>query len=117
MAAALTGLVGGLAWISVLVFDQVSDRPTVVDVLLWTGLLLLGAATLVAGASLVSRSAVWLQVLVSVCFVALVGSLVSLLTDSFDAETVYALVGAIAVIVSVVVLVRTERAPTGSHAR
>ena len=42
IAAALTGLVGGLAWIAALVFEQTSGSGLVADVLTWAGLVLLG---------------------------------------------------------------------------
>ena len=119
MAAALTGLVGGLAWISVLVLDRADAGATLIDTLTWLGAFLLAVATLVAGASLVSRSATWLRVVVAVCFTVLVGSLVSLVTGTADDQVTYAAFGALALVVSVVVLARTERtrAPAGSHAR
>ncbi|MFC5491801.1 hypothetical protein [Nocardioides caricicola] len=117
ITAALAGLVGGLAWISVLVFDRADARPVLIDTLTWIGVFLLAMATLVAGASLVSRSATWLRVVVAVCFTVLVGSLVSLVTGTTDDQLTYAGFGAVAVLVSLVALVRTERAPSGSHAR
>lgn len=113
IVAALTGLVGGLAWITALVFDRASGGGVVVDALTWAGLILLAIATLGAGASLVSRSAIWLRVLVAVCFAALVGSVVELLTESYDDLLVYAVFGAIAVVASVIALARSERTPGG----
>ena len=115
VAAALAGLVGGLAWITVLVFDRASGRGVVVDALAWIGLFLLVIATLGAGASLVSRSAVWLRVLVAVCFAARAGSVLELLSESYDDLVVYAVFGAVAVVVSVVALARSERSH-GGHA-
>jgi hypothetical protein len=126
IAVALTGLVGGLALITALIFDRASGGGVVVDALTWAGLILLGIATLGAGASLVSRSAVWLRVLVAVCFAALVGSVVELLTESYDDLVVYAGFGAVAVVASAVALARSERTagghveahrPGGTHAR
>lgn len=113
MTAALTGLVGGLVWVAVLVLDGAG----VVDALTIAGLILLGIATLGAGASLVSRSAVWLQLIVAVCFAALVASILSLLTDHYDDQGVYAAFGALAVVASVVALLRPRRSSGGSHAR
>ena len=110
IAAALTGLVGGLTWIAALVFEQTSGSGLIADVLTWAGLFLLGIATLGAGASLVSRSATWLRVIVAVCFAVLVWSVLQLLADSFDGATVYAVFGGVAVVVAVVVLARSERA-------
>lgn len=118
MAAALSGLVGGLAWISVLVFDRAGGSGTVVDALAWCGLLLVGVATLGAGASLVSRSATWLQLIVAVCFAALVASILALLLDHYDDDVVYAAFGAAAVVASVVALLRPSRPRAGgTHAR
>lgn len=116
VAAALCGLVGGLAWISALIFDRATGG-TIVDVLTWTGMFLLGVATVSAGASLVSSSAFWLKILVACCFAVLVGSVLALLSDSVEDLVVYAAFGAVALGVSVLVLVRTERTPSGSHAR
>lgn len=116
VAAALCGLVGGLTWISALVFDRASGG-VIVDVLTWTGMFLLAVATVSAGASLVSSSVFWLRILVAVCFAVLVGSVLALLSDSVEDLLVYAAFGAVAVVVSVVVLARVERAPSGSHAR
>lgn len=113
IAAALTGLVGGLTWIGALVFERVSGGGVLVDALTWAGLFLLGIATLGAGASLVSRSAVWLRVLVAVCFAALVGSFLELLSESYEEQVVYAAFGAIAVVASVVVLARSGRTGGG----
>ena len=116
VAAALCGVVGGLAWISALIFDRARGGPAV-DVLTWTGMFLLGVATVSAGASLVSSSAFWLRILVAACFAMLVGSVLALLSDSVEDLVVYAAFGAVAVVASVVALARTERAPGGSHAR
>ena len=115
-AAGLIGLVGGLTWISVLVFDR-AGGPVLVDTLTWIGLFLLTVATLVAGASLVSSSAAWLRVIVSVCFTVLIGSIVSLVAETADDQVTYATFGAVAALVSAVVLARTERTSSGSHAR
>ncbi len=108
IAAALTGLVGGLTWITALVFDRGSGSSVFVDILDWAGLFLLAASTLAAGASLVSRSAPWLKVIVAVCFTVLVWSVLSLLAESFDDRVVYAVFGGIAVVVAIVVLARSK---------
>jgi len=115
LAAALTGLVGGLTWITALVFERASGSGLFVDTLDWAGLFLLAAATLAAGASLVSRSALWLRVLVAVCFTVLVWSVLSVLAGSFDERAVYAGYGAVAVVVSVVTLARSRPAASGSE--
>jgi uncharacterized membrane protein YfcA len=114
VAAALTGLVGGLTWIAVLVFDRASADGVLVDALTFAGLFLLGVATLAAGASLVSRGAVWLRVVVAVCFVALVGSILELLADRFDDQAVYTGFGGLAAVVSIIALARSKRPADGS---
>ena len=55
---AVTGLVGGLAWIGVL--SSTGSDGVLVDALTWAGLSCSGRHA-GAGASLVSRSAVWLR--------------------------------------------------------
>ena len=122
VAAALCGLVGGLTWISALIFDRASGG-TIVDVLTWTGMFLLGVATVSAGASLVSSSAFWLRILVAVCFVLLAGSVLSVLVDAVGAPA-YAAVGTAGVVVAAVVLARRRPVPAagghragGAHAR
>ena len=114
VGVALLGLIGGLAWIGVLVLDRASANPGAVDALLWVGLALVGVATLGAGAGLVSRNAAWLRVLVALCFAALVGSILALLTGTYDDEPVFAGCGAVAVLASVMVLLGS-RAPSGGR--
>jgi hypothetical protein len=115
VGAALIGLVGGLAWISVFVFDRVADSDVAVNALAWTGLILVVIAALGAGASLVSRSTRWLRVLVAVCFSGLVVSILELLLGSYDDQVVFAVFGAASVVASVVALTRSDR-PKGGHA-
>jgi hypothetical protein len=113
--AALSGLLGGLAWSSA----PVADRLDVLgdgEMLRWIGLPLLGLAALGAGAGLVSRSAVALRVLVAVCFAMLAASVVAVLLDAIGTAA-YAVVGAVAVVAAVVVLARRPAvpAPVGGH--
>ncbi len=130
-SAAVAGLLGGLCWLAAFVLDSVSGGA-MVDALTWAGLALLAYAVLAAGASLVSRSATWLRVIVAVCFALLVWSVLEVLRDSIDGLAVYAVFGVIAAVVSVVALTRSlaqpgpgsgpesgpgERRHPGSHSR
>jgi hypothetical protein len=122
--AAVAGLLGGLAWIAAYVADGSSDAG-LVEALTWSGVVLLAWAVVLAGASLVSRSATWLRVLVSVCLTALVGSVLQVVRDAADPVSVDAVVGVLAVVASVVALRRRPVAAgpaatgpvRGSHAR
>ena len=63
--ALVSGVVGGLCWLALLVLDQAgSGRPGLHDALHWAGLVLLAVAMVGFGASLVSSSALWLRVIV-----------------------------------------------------
>jgi hypothetical protein len=104
-AAALAGLLGGLAWIAAYVLDQ-RDRVIAANAVELVGLVLLAVATLAAGAGLVSRSATWLRVIVAVCFALLVGSVLQVLSDGIDERLVQAGAGAAAAVVGIVVLSR-----------
>lgn len=123
--AAVAGLLGGLCWVGAYVADAADTGAGLVDGLTWAGLALLVVATLVAGASLVSRSATWLRVLVAVCFALLAGSVLEVVREGGDPVTVDAVFGAGAVVVAAVLLARGRRtAPAppprsnrGSHAR
>lgn len=124
--AAVAGLLGGLCWVGAYVADAAEAGAGLIDGLTWAGLVLLVGATLAAGASLVSRSAVWLRVIVAVGFVLLAGSVLEVMRDGGDPVIVDAVFGAGAAVVAAVVLARgrrTEPAPPparhnrGSHAR
>jgi hypothetical protein len=118
-AAAVSGLLGGPCWLAAFVLDRTGEGG-IVDALTWAGIALLAAAVLGAGASLVSRSAGWLQVVVAVCFAVLVASVLEVLRDSIDGLAVYAVFGAVAAVVSVMALVRGRPAavaPAGHRAR
>ena len=107
--AAVAGLLGGLCWVGALWVDRLD----------LAGAALLAVAVLGAGAGLVSRSAVWLRVLVAVCFLALVASVLQVLRDNLDQDVVLAAAGAVAVVVAVLALARRparEQRPRGSHA-
>ncbi|MDI6910952.1 hypothetical protein [Nocardioides sp.] len=123
--AAVAGLLGGLCWLGAYAADAAGAGAGLVDALTWAGVALLVVATLVAGASLVSRSATWLRVLVAVCFALLAGSVLEVVREGGDPVTVDAVFGAGAVVVAAALLARGRRtAPAppprsnrGSHAR
>jgi hypothetical protein len=104
--AAVAGLLGGLCWVGALW----------TDVLAPVGAGLLAIAVLGAGAGLVSRSAVWLRVVVAVCFLALVASVLQVLRDNGDPETVLAAAGVVAAGVAVAALSR-RRPEAASRSR
>jgi hypothetical protein len=103
---AVAGLLGGLCWLGAYALDAAGGSSGLVDTVTWAGLALLAIAMLDAGASLVSRSATWLRVLVAVCFAALVWSVLEVLRDSLGGLTVYAVFGLLTAVVAVVVLAR-----------
>ena len=107
--AAVAGVLGGLCWVGALW----------VDLLGVVGAVLLAVAVLAAGAGLVSRSVVWLRVVVAVCFLALVASVLQVLRDNVDPDVVLAAAGVVAAVVAGLVLARRpvrEERPRGSHA-
>lgn len=112
-AAALAGLLGGLAWIAAYVLDG-TDRVGPANAVEVVGLVLLVVATLAAGAGLVSRSATWLRGIVAVCFTLLVGSVLEVLSDGIDERLVQAGAGGVTAIVGIVVLSR-RRPPSAQH--
>ncbi len=104
--AALAAVLGGLSWVG----------AAWVDVLAWVGTALVAVAVLGAGAGLVSRGATWLRWIVSVCFLALVASVLSVLLDGLDDQAVLLAAGAGAALAGGLAL--TRRTPSrGSHAR
>ena len=122
--AALAGLLGGLCWLAAFAVDATAGgRP--VDALTWAGVALLAVAVLGAGASLVSRGATGLRVVVAVCFLALVGSVLEVVRAAGDPVVVDAVFGLGVLVVSVVALGRRRgseapapsRHSRGSHAR
>ena len=123
-AAALAGLLGGVAWIAAFVLDKM-DRAGPADIAAGIGLVLLAVAAVAAGAGLVSRSASWLRVVVAICFALLVWSVLQVLSDGINERLVQGLAGLVGAVVGLVVLAR-KPAPVhasvasrsrGSHAR
>ncbi len=109
--AALAGLLGGLGWIGAYAADAVDAAGGLVDGLTWGGLALLVIAVLATGASLVSRSATWLRVIVSVCFALLAGSVLEVVREGGDPVAVDAGFGVLAVVAAIVALATRPRRP------
>ena len=120
--ARAAGLLGGLSWVVRLVLDlNGSGSGTPSDLLRWAGLVLLAVALAALGASLVSRSALWLRVIVGVAFPLLVWSVLEVLHPAGDPEAVDGVFGALAAVVAAVGLLRSRpprrRTPAGAHSR
>lgn len=105
--AAMAGLLGGLCWVGALW----------VDVLAPVGAVLLAVGVLGAGAGLVSRSAIWLRLVVAVCFLALVGSVLEVLRDNVEQDAVLVAAGVVALIAGTVALSRRPVAASESRSR
>jgi hypothetical protein len=91
----------------------------VLDALSVAGLVLLAVAMVGFGVGLVSRSAIWLRVIVGIAFPALVWSVLEVFRPVADTEVVDGVFGAVVVVVSLVALSRrperTEPPPRRSH--
>ena len=98
--AAAVGVLGGGCWIA----RWAAGDPAWGGAAHWAGLVLLALALAVVGAGLVSRSALWLRVIVAVAFPALVWSVYTVVRGSGDGVGLDGVVGAVAVAWSVVVL-------------
>lgn len=98
--AAVVGVLGGGCWVA----RWAAGDPVWGGAAHWAGLVLLALALAVVGAGLVSRSALWLRVIVAVAFPALVWSVYTVVRGSGDAVGLDGVVGAVAVAWSVVVL-------------
>ncbi|NYG54788.1 hypothetical protein [Nocardioides perillae] len=104
------GLLGGLAWVARLILDRTGSLgASASDALLWGGAALLAVAVLDVGLGLVPRAPVWLRVVVALGSVALAGSVVAVLHGDGDGVVVDGVVGALAVVVFALRLVRGVR--------
>ena len=121
----VAGVLGGLCWVVRWVVDLTGVAASWADPVRWAGLGLLAVALACVGASLVSKSALWLRLIVAVAFPALVWSLFSVVRGDGDAVALEGALGLLAVVLSVVVVVVGRRSaapePTrggrhGSHA-
>ena len=118
--ARLCGLLGGVCW----AVRMVLSDGTAGDVLQWAGLALLFVGMFGLGTALVSRGAVWLQVIVGVAFPLLVWSVLEVIHGAGEAVVVDGLVG-IAIAAACLLGLRPkgeggERPPrrhVGAHAR
>lgn len=119
--AALAGVLGGLVWVARLVLDLAGVSDGALDVLYLAGGVLLVVAYIGFGAGLVGSSAHWLQVIVGLCFPALVWSVLEV-ARSDSPELVDGIFGAGTVVASLAVIARERRRRpparrAGAHAR
>ncbi|MGH3336573.1 MAG: hypothetical protein ACRDOZ_12180 [Nocardioides sp.] len=121
--ARVSGLLGGACWVARLL-DRGGSGGGTVDALYWAGLALLFVALFGLGIALVSKGAVWLQVIVGIAFPLLVWSVVEVVHSAGDPVVIDAVVGILIAGVSLLALGqsggRDERPPrrhAGAHAR
>ena len=117
--ARVCGLLGGACWVTRLVRG---GEPA--DPLYWAGLALLFVAMFGLGTTLVSKGALWLQVIVGVAFPLLVWSVVEVLHSAGDPVVIDAVAGVLIGGAALLGLGRSgsgeERPPrrhAGAHAR
>jgi hypothetical protein len=116
--ARICGLLGGACWVVRLV-----RGGEVGDPLYWAGLALLFVGLCGLGAALVSKGAVWLQVIVGVAFPLLVWSVVEVLHASGDPVVIDAIFGILIAGTCLLALGRSgggderPRRHAGAHAR
>jgi len=123
--ALVSGVVGGLCWLALLVLEQAeSGSPDLHDALHWAGLALLAVAMVGFGASLVSSSALWLRVIVGIAFPLLVWSVLEVFHPAGDPEVVDGIFGGAVALLSIIGLARRParqnpppRRTHGAHAR
>lgn len=124
--ALVTGLLGGGCWVARWGTDLAGSAPTWTDTVYWVGLGLLGLALACAGGGLVSRSAIWLRLIVALAFPLLVWSVYAVVKGDDDAVMLDGVLGAVAIVGSLALFAlvgrhaRHEPAPRrghGSHAR
>lgn len=105
----VAGLLGGLCWAVRWGVELAGSSPSWGDTAQLAGLVLIGLALAVVGAGLVSRSAVWLRVLVAVAFPLLVWSVYLVVRGDSDGVTLDGVLGALAVVGSAALLVTGRR--------
>jgi len=105
----VAGLLGGLCWVTRWVGDLAGGAGGWGDSFRWAGIGLLAVALAVVGAGLVSRSALWLRLLVAVAFPLLVGSLCSVVGGGGDAVALEGVFGLLAVVLAAGFLVVGHR--------
>jgi hypothetical protein len=116
-----SGLVGGLLWLVRFLLDLAGSGSGAADLLYVGGLVLLGVALVGMGMGLVSRSALWLRVIVGIAFPLLVWSVLEVLHPAGDPQAIDGVVGLVAVVVAALGLVRarpeTRARSAGAHSR
>ena len=115
----VAGLLGGLCWVVRWLADAMGTTGGWSDSLHWAGLGLLLVALAVVGAGLVSRSALWLRLIVAAAFPLLVWSIFSVVRGEGDAIVLEGAIGLLAVLVATgfVLAGRRAAAPVGSGGR
>jgi len=96
----VAGLLGGLCWVVRWLADAAGTTGGWSDSLHWAGLGLLLLALAVVGAGLVSRSALWLRLIVAAAFPLLVWSIYSVLRGEGDAIALEGAIGLLAVVIA-----------------
>jgi hypothetical protein len=117
--ARICGLIGGACWLARVSFDDALG-----DALQWCGLGLLLVGLFGLGTTFVSKSAVWLQVIVGIAFPLLVWSVVEVLAGGGDPVVFHAVVGVLVAVACAILQGRVERGAersprrhAGAHAR
>jgi hypothetical protein len=105
----VAGVLGGLCWLALWVADVAGVAAGWAGTVHGVGLGLLMVALAVVGANLVSRSALWLRLIVAVAFPLLAWSIYSVVQGDGDSVAVDGAAGLLAVILSGVVVVVGRR--------
>jgi hypothetical protein len=106
----VAGLLGGLCWVVRWLADAVGTTGGWSDSFHWAGLGLLLVALAVVGAGLVSRSALWLRLIVAAALPLLVWSIFSVVRGEGDAIVLEGAIGLLAVLVSTGLVLAGRRA-------
>ena len=114
--AAVAGLLGGVCWVARWGADLAGSDPGWSDGAYLAGLALLGLALAGVGAGLVSRSAMWLRVIVAIAFPLLVWSVYAVVKGDGDAITLDGGIGVAAILAALLGLLTARRArAAGRH--
>ncbi len=106
---AVAGLLGGACWVARWGADLAGSEPGWSDGAYLAGLALIGLALAGVGAGLVSRSAIWLRMIVAIACPLLVWSVYAVVKGEGDAITLDGGVGVAAMLLSIVALFRARR--------
>ena len=123
--ALVAGLLGGACWVARWGADLAGSAPAWSEQSYWIGFGLLGLALACAGGGLVSRSAIWLRLIVAAAFPLLVWSVYAVMKGDEDAITLDGVLGAVAIVGSLALYALTGRNAAvpeprrrpGTHAR